>query len=60
MKVRSLMLFNDLKAKKLRKIGEEFEATAKRVEELNSTYHGFLVEVIEENKRKPIKKKVGD
>ena len=55
MKVRALKLFNDLQSKKLRKSGEIFEVSAKRVEQLNSTSHGTLIEVLEEEK--PIRKK---
>jgi hypothetical protein len=62
MKVRTLIAFNDLQSKKLRRIGEEFEAPNKRVDEINSTSHGALVVVVEETqvKKKPIKKKVGE
>lgn len=52
MKVRTLKLFNDLQTKKLRKVNEIFEVTAKRVDEINSTRYGTLVEVIEEDKIK--------
>ena len=58
MKVRTLILFNDLQSNKIRKIGEVFEANQKRVDELNSTSRGLFVEVIE-NEAKP-KKKKGD
>jgi len=63
MKVKALKLFNDLKSKKLRKAGEIFEVTPKRAEELNSSPHGVLIEVIEEKaeaKPKNTKKKSGD
>ena len=58
MKVRTLILFNDLQSNKIRKIGEVFEANQKRVDELNSTSRGLFIEVIE-NEAKP-KKKKGD
>lgn len=48
MKVKTLILFNDLQTKKLRKQGEVFEATPKRVSELITNPHGALVEVIEQ------------
>ena len=51
MRVKALKLFNDLEAKKLRKIGAEFEATSERAEQINSTSHGALVSVIEESKK---------
>lgn len=57
MKVRALILFNDLQSKKLRKAGEVFEASEKRVEQLNSTRYGALVEVIEEVKKETEPKK---
>ena len=50
MKVRALKLFNDLQSNKLRKVGEIFEATPKRLGELNSSRR-VLVEVIEEDKK---------
>lgn len=51
MKVKTLKLFNDLQSKKLRKVNEIFEVTANRVEKINSTPYGALVEVIEEDKK---------
>ncbi|CAK7084219.1 hypothetical protein [Tissierella sp.] len=61
MKVRTLIRFSDLKEKVIREVGDEFEATAKRVEEINSTRGGTLVEVIEEKpKKKKSSNKAGD
>lgn len=50
-------MFNDLQSKKLHKVGEVFEVTEKRVGELTSTFYGALVEVIEEDKKEPSKRK---
>ena len=47
MKVKALILFNDLEAKKLRKAGEIFETTPKRASEINASPHGVLIEVID-------------
>ncbi len=47
MKVKALTMFNDLKAKKLRKAGEIFEVPEKRAGELSSAHNGVLIEVIE-------------
>lgn len=52
MKVKALVKFKDLKEKKTRKIGEEFEVTKKRFEEINSTKYGKLVEEIKTTKKK--------
>ena len=52
MKVKSLTMFNVLKAGKIRKKNEIFEATTKRAEELNSSPHGVLIEVVEIKKGK--------
>ena len=46
MKVRTLIPFNDYK--KFRKNGEEFEVTEERLEAINSTSHGNLVELIDD------------
>ena len=46
MKVRVLRNFKDLKENKFREVNEVFEATKERVEEINSTPHGFLVEEV--------------
>lgn len=50
MKVRALKLFNDLQSGALRMPGEEFEATKRRVSQLNAHPSGDLVEVIEKEK----------
>ena len=52
MRVKTLVKFRDLKEKKLREVGEEFEVTKKRFEEINSTKYGKLVEEVEEEKKK--------
>ena len=54
MNVIVLTEFRDIKAKKIRKPGDTFSATPERVEELNSTRYGKLVEVVS-NKEKPQK-----
>ena len=54
MKVRTLVLFNDLQSKKLRKVGEVFEVTEKRAGELTLAHSGTLVEVIESEKEKEV------
>ena len=46
MKVKVLRNFKDLKENKFREVNEVFEATKERVEEINSTPHGALVEGI--------------
>ncbi len=51
MKVRTLKLFNDLQSNKLRKPGEIFDVTKERYEKINSTSHGALVEVIEDESK---------
>jgi ATP phosphoribosyltransferase regulatory subunit HisZ len=56
MKVRALTIFNDLQSNKLRYAGEIFEASEKRVEQINSTQYGALVEVIEDKKDEEVKK----
>jgi hypothetical protein len=47
MKVKALIMFNDLEAKKIRKPGEVFEVSEKRAEELSSAHNGTLIEVID-------------
>lgn len=47
MKVKVIRDFYDLKADKQRTADELFEATKKRVEEINSTRFGLLVEIVE-------------
>jgi len=53
-KVKVLRNFKDLKENKFRKANEVFEATKERVEGINSTHHGSLVEVIKEDEEKTI------
>lgn len=55
MNVRVLMEFRDIKAKKTRETGAVFTATPERVEELNSTRYGKLVEVVDEVEKPPRK-----
>lgn len=52
MKAKVLHRFFDVKAKVDRKQGEEFEATAARVREINAAGYGQLVEAVEEPKPK--------
>ena len=46
MKVKVLRNFKDLKENKFREVNEVFEVTKERVEEINSTPHGALVEEV--------------
>lgn len=55
MNVRALMEFRDIKAKKIRETGAVFTATPERVEELNSTRYGKLVEMVDEVEKPPKK-----
>lgn len=48
MRVRVLRTFRDLKGSAVRKKGDVFEVTKKRLKEINSTEHGALVEPVEE------------
>lgn len=48
MKVRALEQFNDLTESVMRRKGDVFNTTEKRVGEINSTSFGVLVEVVEE------------
>ena len=61
MKAKVLHKFFDVKAKVDRKPGEEFEATAARIEEINAAGArqkvGALVEAVEEKKPAKTKKK---
>lgn len=61
MNVRTLIRFNDLKENKIREVNDEFEASKERVEQINSTLSGALVEAIETEKEvikeKPIQLK---
>ncbi len=52
MKVRTLRTFNDLQSNTIRNAREIFEATEKRVEQINSTSSGILVELLEEPQKK--------
>lgn len=52
MKVKTLIRFNDLKEKTVREVGEIFEVTNKRCEEINSTSYGDLVEEVKDDKPK--------
>ena len=53
MYVRCIKRFRDLKAGAMREVGDEFDVTAERMEELNSTQFGILVE----RARKPRRRK---
>ena len=57
MKAKVLVQFQDLKGKKLRDVGNVFEATADRIKEINGTAHGELVAEIKEEVEK-VKPKV--
>lgn len=59
MRVRTLVRFNDLKENKVREVNSEFEASKERVEQINSTPSGALVEVIKEKKETTDMKKQG-
>lgn len=52
MKVKTIVKFKDLKEKKLREVGEEFEVSKERFKEINSTKYGKLVEEVKEEKKK--------
>ncbi len=52
MRVKTIVKFKDLKEKKLREVGEEFEVSKERFKEINSTKYGQLVEEIKEEKKK--------
>jgi hypothetical protein len=52
MKVRTLRTFNDLETDTIRNAREIFEATEERVEQINSTSNGVLVEMLEEPQKK--------
>lgn len=52
MKAKAIVKFRDLKEKKLRQIGEEFEVSKERFKEINSTKYGVLVEEVKEEKKK--------
>lgn len=55
MRVRTLIRFNDLKENKVREANSEFEASKERVEHINSTSYGVLVEVVKEEKKETVK-----
>lgn len=48
MEVKALIKFRDLKEKTIRGVHEVFEVSKERFEQLNSTSHGTLVELIKE------------
>ena len=50
MRVRTLIRFSDLNANKVREVGDEFEVTNVRLNEINSASNSVLVEVIKEKK----------
>lgn len=50
MRVRTLVRFSDLKEKKVREVGDEFEVTKARLDEINSASRVALVEVVKEKK----------
>ena len=59
MKVRALRKFRDKKSGKLRTFGEVFDVSKTRMEEINSTPYGVLVEgakEIEEHKATEVEK----
>ena len=47
MKVKVLRTFKDLKGKAIRKKDEVFDVDKKRFQEINSTSHGKLVEMVD-------------
>ena len=51
MKVKTLVRFIDLEARKTREIGDVFDVTQKRLDEINSTSYGELVEVVKGEKK---------
>ena len=51
MKAKAIRKFIDLKADKTREVGQIFEVTKKRYEEINSTSHGILIEEIKGAKK---------
>lgn len=50
MRVRTLIRFSDLNANKVREVGDEFEVTKARLDEINSASKVALVEVVKEKK----------
>lgn len=55
MKVKALKRFHDKKEKQTREIGNIFEVSKKRFEEINSAGHGVLVEELKEELKKAAK-----
>nr|DAL98419.1 MAG TPA: hypothetical protein [Caudoviricetes sp.] len=49
MKVKALIKFKDLKEGKVREKGSVFEVTKERFKEINSTYHGTIIEEVTKN-----------
>lgn len=47
MKAKVIRKFIDLKANKTMEIGNVFEVSKERFEELNKTHHGILIEQVE-------------
>lgn len=61
MRVKVIKKFIDKKEGKVREVGEVFDTTKKRFEEINSTSFGFLVEEIkEENKNEQDNRHIGE
>ena len=58
MKIKALMMFNDLKEGKFRKVGEIFEVSEKRAAELSAAHNGALIEVIDEKPKRKVKENV--
>lgn len=52
MKVKTLIRFRDLKEDKVREVGDTFEVTTKRFEEINSTSFGTMVKQINISKER--------
>lgn len=51
MKAKTLKKFKDRKEGTVRKIGDQFEITKERFQEINGTKHGVLVEEIKPKKK---------
>lgn len=61
MRVKVIKKFIDKKEGKVREVGEVFDITKKRFEEINSTSFGFLVEEMkEENKNEQDNRHIGE
>ena len=52
MKVKALKNFKDRKADVVRNVGETFEVSKERFEEINATKNGKLVDEVKETKKK--------